>query len=109
MRARDKVAEIIEQTIRSGTNVIMGGGELYMLPIGTTGFHVTAEDDASETSPARRPSINLIDLAKSLGYTVVYTEDQMNAVVNGANPPEKLMGVFAATDTFDVAPRNNWD
>lgn len=101
VRARAKAAEIIEQTIRSGTNVIMGGGELYMLPIGTTGFHVTAADDASETTPERRPTINLIDLAKSLGYTVVYTEDQMNAVVNGANPPEKLLGVFAATDTFD--------
>ncbi|MBW4515872.1 MAG: alkaline phosphatase [Timaviella obliquedivisa GSE-PSE-MK23-08B] len=101
VRARDKYAEIIEQTIRSGTNVILGGGELYMLPIGTTGFHVTAEEDASETRPERRPSINLIDLAKSLGYTVVYTEDEMNAVVNSANPPEKLLGVFAATDTFD--------
>ncbi|MDX2242538.1 MAG: alkaline phosphatase [Leptolyngbyaceae cyanobacterium bins.302] len=101
VRARDKYAEIIEQNIRSGTNVIMGGGELYMLPIGTTGFHVTAEDDASETRPQFRPSINLIELAQSLGYTVVYTEDQMNAVVSGATLPEKLLGVFAATDTFD--------
>lgn len=100
-RARDKYAEIIEQVIRSGTNVIMGGGELYMLPIGTTGFHVTAELDAEETRPERRPTTNLIDLAKSLGYTVVYTEDQMNQAVNGAHPPEKLLGVFAATATFD--------
>ncbi|NEQ25002.1 MAG: hypothetical protein F6K28_39105, partial [Microcoleus sp. SIO2G3] len=87
--------------IRSGTDVIMGGGELYMLPIGTTGFHVTAEIDAGETRPERRPTINLIELAQSLGYTVVYTEDQMNAAVNGANPPEKLLGVFAADNTFD--------
>lgn len=101
VRARDKYAEIIEQNIRSGTNVIMGGGELYMLPIGTTGFHVTAAIDASETNPARRPTTNLIDLAKSLGYTVVYTEDQMNAAVNSANPPAKLLGVFAALATFD--------
>ncbi|MBF2067777.1 MAG: alkaline phosphatase [Calothrix sp. C42_A2020_038] len=101
VRARDKYAEIIEQVIRSGTDVIMGGGELYMLPKGTTGFHVTAELDASESRPERRPSINLIDLAKSLGYTVVYTEDQMNEVVNSANPPQKLLGVFAAIHTFD--------
>jgi glycerophosphoryl diester phosphodiesterase len=101
IRARDKYAEIIEQVIRSGTDVIMGGGELYMLPIGTTGFHVTAEIDASETRPERRPTTNLIELAESLGYTVVYTEEQMNQVVNGDNPPEKLLGVFAATDTFD--------
>ncbi|MEL7242276.1 MAG: alkaline phosphatase [Cyanobacteria bacterium J06573_2] len=101
IRARDKAAEIIEQVIRSGTDVIMGGGELYMLPIGTTGFHVTPEIDASETRPERRPSINLIELAESLGYTVVYTEDQMNQAVNSDTPPEKLLGVFAADDTFD--------
>ena len=101
IRARDKAAEIIEQVIRSGTDVIMGGGELYMLPIGTTGFHVTPEIDASETRPERRPSINLIELAESLGYTVVYTEDQMNEVVNSDTPPEKLLGVFSADDTFD--------
>jgi glycerophosphoryl diester phosphodiesterase len=101
IRARDKYAEIIEQVIRSGTNVIMGGGELYMLPIGTTGFHVTAEIDQSETRPERRPTQNLIELAKSLGYTVVYTEEQMNQVVNSANPPEKLLGVFAAEAMFD--------
>jgi glycerophosphoryl diester phosphodiesterase len=101
IRARDKYAEIIEQVIRSGTNVIFGGGELYMLPKGTTGFHVTAAIDASESSPQRRPTTNLIDLAKSLGYTVVYTEDQMNQVVNSAKPPEKVLGVFAAIHTFD--------
>jgi len=101
LRARDKYAEIIEQVIRSGTDVIMGGGELYMLPQGTTGFHVTPELDAAQTSPERRPSINLIDLAKSLGYTVVYTEEQMNQVVNSTNPPQKLLGVFAATNTYD--------
>lgn len=100
-RARDKYAEIIEQVIRSGTDVIMGGGELYMLPQGTTGFHVDAELDASESSPERRPTTNLIDLAKSLGYTVVYTEEQMNEVVNSANAPQKLLGVFAAIHTFD--------
>ncbi|WP_373544697.1 alkaline phosphatase [Chamaesiphon sp.] len=101
IRARDKFAEIIEQVIRSGTNVIFGGGELYMLPKGTTGFHVTAAIDASESRAERRPTTNLIDLAKSLGYTVVYTEDQMNQVVNGANPPSKILGVFAAIHTFD--------
>ena len=104
VRARDKYAEITEQVIRSGTDVIMGGGELYMLPIGTTGFHVTAEIDASETRPERRPTINLIELAQSLGYTVVYTEEQMNAAVNSANAPQKLLGVFAAEDTFNDVP-----
>lgn len=101
IRARDKYADIIEQVIRSGTDVIMGGGELYMLPVGTTGFHVTAALDAAETNPARRPTLNLIELAQSLGYTVVYTEEQMNAAVNSAHPPAKLLGVFAAIHTFN--------
>lgn len=101
IRARDKYAEIIEQVIRSGTDVILGGGELYMLPVGTTGFHVTTAIDAAETRPERRPSTNLVELAQSLGYTVVYTEEQLNTAVNSANPPAKLLGVFAATATFD--------
>jgi glycerophosphoryl diester phosphodiesterase len=101
IRARDKRAEIIEQVIRSGTSVIMGGGELYMLPVGTTGFHVTPELDASDTTPESRPTINLIELAKSLGYTVVYTEEQLNEVMSGEVLPEKLLGVFAAIHTFD--------
>jgi glycerophosphoryl diester phosphodiesterase len=100
-RARDKYAEIIEQVIRSGTDVIMGGGELYMLPLGTTGVHVTAELDQSETNSDRRPQTNLIELAKSLGYTVVYTKAEMDAVVSQPHPPTKLLGVFAATDTYD--------
>ncbi|MEM9537223.1 MAG: alkaline phosphatase, partial [Cyanobacteria bacterium P01_E01_bin.45] len=101
VRARDKAAEIAEQVIRSGVDVIMAGGEVYMLPQGTTGFHVTAEIDAAFDDPEDRPSENLIELAESLGYTVVYTEDQMNAAVNSDAPPEKLLGVFAADDIFD--------
>lgn len=101
VRARDKTAEIAEQTIRAGVNVIMAGGEVYLLPKGTTGFHVTPEIDAEYSDPVDRPTTNLIDLAESLGYTVVYTEDELNALVNSDNPPEKLLGVFAANHTFD--------
>lgn len=99
--AQDKTAEIAEQVIRSGTNVIMAGGEVYLLPQGATGFHVTTAIDTAFNDPADRPNINLIDLAQSLGYTVVYTKDQMDVVVNSANPPSKLLGVFAADHTFD--------
>jgi glycerophosphoryl diester phosphodiesterase len=101
LRARDKTAEIAEQVIRSGTQIIMAGGEVYLLPKGSTGFHVTAEIDAEFDAPEDRPSTNLIDLAKSLGYTVVYTEEQMNAAVATATASTKLLGVFAANHTFD--------
>ncbi|MDB9443252.1 hypothetical protein PN497_18065 [Sphaerospermopsis kisseleviana CS-549] len=55
-------------------------------------YHADAED---------RPTTNLIDLAKSLGYTVVYTEEQMNTAVASATASTKLLGVFAANHTFD--------
>jgi len=100
-RARSKTAEIAEQVIRSGTQIIMAGGEVYLLPQGTTGFHVTAEIDAAFNNPLSRPSLNLITLAQSLGYTVVYTEDQMNAAVANATADTKLLGIFAANHTFD--------
>lgn len=101
IRARDKKAEIAEQVIRSGVNVILGGGEVYMLPQGTTGVHVTPEIDAQFDDPEDRPSTNLIELAESLGYTVVYTEAELNEVMGGPELPEKLLGVFAADHTFD--------
>ncbi|MFM6105748.1 MAG: alkaline phosphatase [Sphaerospermopsis kisseleviana] len=100
-RARDKTAEIAEQVIRSGTQIIMAGGEVYLLPKGTTGFHVTAAIDAAFADAEDRPTTNLIDLAKSLGYTVVYTEEQMNTAVASATASTKLLGVFAANHTFD--------
>jgi glycerophosphoryl diester phosphodiesterase len=101
LRAREKTAEIAEQVIRSGTQIIMAGGEVYLLPKGTTGFHVTAQIDAAFADAEDRPTTNLIDLAKSLGYTVVYTEQQMNTAVASATASTKLLGVFAANHTFD--------
>ncbi|MFN6230997.1 MAG: alkaline phosphatase, partial [Dolichospermum sp.] len=101
IRARDKTAEIAEQVIRSGTQIIMAGGEVYLLPKGTTGFHVTAQIDAAFADAEDRPTINLIDLAISLGYSVVYTEEQMNTAVASATASTKLLGVFAANHTFN--------
>jgi glycerophosphoryl diester phosphodiesterase len=104
VRARDKTAEIAEQVIRSGVQVIMAGGEVYLLPQGTTGFHVTAEIDAAFSDPVDRPETNLIELAQSLGYTVVYTKEELDAALSGPEPPEKLLGVFAANHTFNDLP-----
>ncbi|MDD1443553.1 alkaline phosphatase, partial [Dolichospermum sp. ST_sed3] len=101
IRARDKTAEIAEQVIRSGTQIIMAGGEVYLLPKGTTGFHVTTQIDAAFSDSEDRPTTNLIDLAESLGYSVVYTEEEMNTVVASATASTKLLGVFAANHTFN--------
>ncbi|MCU0547970.1 MAG: alkaline phosphatase [Leptolyngbya sp. Prado105] len=95
---RNNFANITEQIIRSGTNVILGGGELHMLPVGTTGRYVTAEVDAENRDPLERPTINLIDLAKSLGYNIVYTLDELKALPTDS---EKVLGVFASENTYN--------
>jgi len=102
LRASDKLGEIAEQVIRSGTQVILAGGELYLLPLGTTGVHVTADIDAQNTNPAQRPTINLIELAKSLGYTVVYNKTELDAAVSAATATTKLLGIFSAQHTFNA-------
>jgi len=102
LRAREKTAEIAEQVIRSGAQVILAGGEVYLLPKGTTGFHVTTAVDSEYSDPVDRPSTNLVELAKSLGYSVVYTKSQLDAVVQAANPTTKVLGLFAADHTFDA-------
>ena len=108
---RQNLAEITRQMIESGANFIMGGGELHMLPVGTTGRHVTAEIDRQfsqgDQAIINRPSINLIERAKELGYTIVYTREELNALLDPnitPNPPEKVLGVFAAIHTFNDRP-----
>jgi glycerophosphoryl diester phosphodiesterase len=102
LRAREKTAEIAEQVIRSGTQVILAGGEVYLLPKGTLGFHVNEAIDSEYSDPADRPSTNLVELAKSLGYTVAYTKSQMDEAVASANATTKILGLFAADHTFDA-------
>ncbi len=108
---RNNFAEITKQVIESGISFIMGGGELHMLPVGTTGRHVTAELDAQYSTGDRaiqnRPQENLIERAQELGYTVVYTRDELNNLLDPSKtpePPQKVLGVFAAIHTFNDQP-----
>jgi alkaline phosphatase len=81
--------EIAKQVIESGVDVILGGGERFLLPEGVTGRHGKG---------ARKDGVNLIERAKKLGYTVVYTQDELMAVRDTAT---KLLGVFASEHTFN--------
>lgn len=104
---RAQFAAITEQVVRSGIDVILGGGLVNYLPVGTQPpagasayVQTAAQLDAISTSVSQRPSANLIEVAQSLGYTVVYTKEQLAAVV--ANPAvTKVLGIFAAEDTFN--------
>jgi alkaline phosphatase len=86
---RDQYALITRQVLESGADVILSGGEEWMLPSGTRGRHTA--------SGKRSDGKNLIEAAVQRGYTVVYTREELAAV-----PPttKKLLGVFAEKHTF---------
>ena len=88
--SRYAMDSISAQIVESGADVILGGGEIYLLPEGMVGRH--GEEGK------RRDGRNLIERAAELGYTVVYTRDALQAL-----PPstDKVFGVFAAKHTFN--------
>lgn len=107
---RGQFAEITRQVVESGIDVILGGGLVNYLPVGTEPpagavyAESAAQLDAISTEANIRPDENLIELAESLGYTVVYTEDELNAVA--ADPSvTKVLGIFANEDTFNDSIR----
>jgi alkaline phosphatase len=87
--ARNATDEITRQIIESGTDVILGGGEVLLLPLGVEG-KFGAEG-------IREDGVNLIERAAELGYAVVYTRDELAAL---PSETEKVLGVFAAAHTF---------
>ncbi|MEM9725238.1 MAG: alkaline phosphatase, partial [Pseudomonadota bacterium] len=84
---------IAAQVIGSGAQVILAGGERYLLPRGVDGRHGPG---------GRRDGLNLVERAASQGYTVVYTREELLALDLGA--VDKLLGVFAWEDTFNAQP-----
>jgi alkaline phosphatase len=84
---------IAAQIIASGAEVILGGGEVFLIPEGRTGHF---------GQPGRRTDgRDLLAEARAAGYTVVYTRDELAAAARTAT---KLLGVFAATDTYNDRP-----
>jgi len=81
--------EQVRQVIESRVDVILGGGERFLLPEGVRGRHGVG---------ARKDGVNLIERAKKLGYTIVYTRDELMAVRDTAT---KVLGVFAHNHTFN--------
>ena len=92
-QSRRNVDHIARQVIESGAQVILGGGETYLLPDGVQGRHGTG---------SRSDGVNLIERAEALGYTVVYDRDEMFAL--NLNETQKLLGVFASNHTFNANP-----
>lgn len=89
---RDDVTGITRTILQSGADVILAGGEILMLPAGVTGRH--------GVPGVREDGRDLIAAARAAGYTVVF--DRAELLVAAADPATtKLLGVFAATDTFN--------
>lgn len=87
---RDDDMGIAQQVIESGAQVIMAGGEAYLLPEGATGRHGAGE---------RTDGVDLIARASELGYTIVYTREEMMALDTATT--DKVLGVFAQYHTFN--------
>lgn len=89
--ARKEYAEIARQVVQSGIQVILTGGEKYLLPSGVQGrFGLgTREDD-----------LDLIKWAKDHGYQVVYSLQELQKVADQKYVTQ-ILGVFAWDNTYN--------
>jgi alkaline phosphatase len=83
---RDRT-EIARQVIEAAPDLILAGGETLLLPENETGKH--------GKPGVRKDGLNLITRARELGYTVVYTKDELMKTPLTA---KKVLGVFAANE-----------
>jgi len=81
--------EIARQVVESGVDIILGGGESHLLPVGVAGRHGVG---------TRTDGVNLIRRAQDLGYTVVYTREELQQLPGTAT---RVLGVFASGHTFN--------
>ncbi|MCS7063126.1 MAG: alkaline phosphatase [Methylacidiphilales bacterium] len=91
---REQHELISEKVIHSGTDIILSGGEGWLIPEGTEGRH----------GPGRRKDgRNLIEEARKAGYVVVHDREELLAV---PRQTKKLLGVFAHEHTFHDLPQS---
>ncbi|MFN7454645.1 MAG: alkaline phosphatase [Pseudobdellovibrionaceae bacterium] len=94
VESRRQYEEIVSQVVASGVEVILGGGEKYLLPLGKKGRFGEG---------TRKDGRDLIAEAQAQGYTVVFTKSDLSAAAK--NPQiKKVLGVFAADHTFNDLP-----
>jgi len=90
VESRRETEAITAEVVESGVDIILGGGETDYLPEGTIGFF--GEEGT------RTDGRNLIEEAEEMGYTVIYTREQLQSLPEDA---EKVLGIFAAEDTYN--------
>jgi alkaline phosphatase len=77
--------EVARQMIEAQPDLILAGGEVYLLPDGVKGRH--------GANGRRKDGKDLIARAKELGYTVVYTKQELAKAPLNA---KRILGVFSA-------------
>jgi alkaline phosphatase len=91
---RDDYEAIAAGVLGSGADIILSGGEQWMLPEGMKGRHGMGK---------RKDGRNLISEAQGRGYHIVYDRSELLAV---DSTTKKLLGVFAAEHTFNDVPQD---
>jgi alkaline phosphatase len=91
-QSRKNGQEIADQVVHSGAQVILSGGERWLLPKGVKGRHGEGE---------RTDGKDLIAKARDLGYAVVYNRAELAALPNDTR---RVLGVFAHHHTFHDEP-----
>jgi alkaline phosphatase len=87
---RADVSSIAVQIVNSGADVVFTGGEVWMLPKGIKGVH--------GKEGLREDGRDLTEEARSLGYTVIFTRDEL---LNLPADTRKVLGIFAAINTYN--------
>ncbi len=90
---RSMTDEITLQIINSNADVILSGGELYLLPQGVIGKH--------GEPGKRKDGRNLIQMAEQLGYSVIYTREELLSLPDNV---DKVLGVFASCLYWHLSP-----
>lgn len=80
---------ISKKIIESGADLIFSGGEENLLPAGIEGKFGPGK---------RKDGINVIELAKQLGYKVIYSREELLSI---PEETEKVLGIFALSHTFN--------
>ena len=80
---------ISKKIIESNADLIFSGGEENLLPLGVEGTFGPGK---------RKDGLNVIELAKQLGYKVIYTKEELFAI---SSETDKVLGIFAHGHTFN--------
>ncbi len=91
---RSDYAGIAAAIVASGADVMLGGGEMHLLPKGVRGRHGEG---------AREDGRDLIAEARAAGYTVVFDRAELAAAAADEGV-RKLFGVFAHDATYHAKP-----